>query len=119
MTDSLSQLLYLKAQRDKLNAEIKVVERRLFDEVEQKREGTSHGDGYKVIFKVNRKLDIDAYRKIAHHIPKELDPIVHKLTLDLKTWRKLEEEHATLAWTIVTESPGAPTLKIVEPEDGN
>lgn len=115
----LSHLAFIKSQIAALKTEQLSIEQQLLEQVERKYEGTSTGNGYKVIFKVTRSVDVDALEEAADKIPAELYPCKIKHSLDLKKWRELCAFDEELACSFVTEKRAKPTITILEEEDGN
>ena len=112
----LKRLAELRGQIASLQEEAAAIEAALISKVDQKYEGTSHGDGYKVTFKVNRTVDFDAYRTVEDQIPEDLRCVDSKPVLRLPKYRALLEQNPNLVARFTTEKPGKPVIKIIEEE---
>lgn len=91
-----------------------------------KAEGTSvyhlpQGWQLKQVIKYNRKLDADALESIrapleAHHV--SLDLLVRrKPELEVRTYKQLTAEARAVVDTILTTTPGAPTVELIAPKE--
>lgn len=70
-------------------------------------------------YKINRTVDpavVSTLAKMPNVAPLVERLINYKPTLILSEWRKLSDEDRILVADMVTEKPGTPALKVVEPK---